>query len=269
MRMIRSVLVVPLWVGVSLAATVASACGSCATGAVDRFLSPIGFWWLLASLWLPLLSIVASPEERTTLGLPRPALSVCLAGACFLAGGCLGPVLSLFLILLPVRAVVLATKNSSARRLGRGSRFLLALGSACLLALVGSSLMTSRTRTNLEYGLQWSGTGLGRQALRDFVRQRPPDLVELRKFPETLDSVSLQSIGWAAVLMEYGDPEIDVPILILALEKSESQLWSATEIGSALKQLSGLDPEDGWTSADWGCAWRLRSEPEVELLLEH
>ena len=249
----------------------AEGCSVCVTALADYVLPPIVVWSLFCVVWfLTTASIVPRATGRPWFMPPIGTAFLVVVGAALIGAGLLGPIPLLALGLSPLVVSVRSLRRSPPvewqGRLLRRLRVNAIAGFAVLFVLTATAVFTLSTRSTAEYALKWQSAGPAHAVVRDLAKSGPDSLPQLRV-------VVQKARPWMASeaaegLAVFGDPAVDVPLLIDALGRArsdDSTGYAAERIRSALRRLSGLDLPDDAPVEEWRSAWRARSRETPSL----
>jgi hypothetical protein len=197
----------------------AEGCSVCVTALADNFVPPIAVWSLFCVIWFLTTASIASRTTRTLRFVPsigRALLATLVA--VLLGAALLGPIPLILLGVPPLVVSVRALRRPSpaewegptVRRL----RVNAIAGFAVLFGLVAFVVFDHSTRTTAEYVLKWQSAGPAHAMVRDLAESGPESLPQLRVVVQ--EAGPWMSSEAAEGLAAFGDPAVDVPLLIRA-----------------------------------------------------
>ncbi len=237
----------------------AEACGGCVAAMVDQFLPPVLAWSAFAIAWFLIVSAVSTFHEQRIAGLPHLGVAILLVvGLVILGSMFIGPI-GVLLLLLPYPVVVLkpyfeTDEAVMSRELAAALKPINVVSLVCIAGLIGWSVYIHNTRTTADFLLQWENTHIGRNQIDQLAEAGPEALPDLRAIVDQATNPANRVIA-AKRLAEIGDPEVDVPRLIGALEGCGDDPDRRSEIGAALGELTGLALPPATPAPVWREKW--------------
>ncbi len=134
-------------------------------------------------------------------------------------------------------------------------------GAAALIALLVFLAVDTKkaaSRSPADVIARWAVTPVSRQLMGKLKAQEPASLPEYRKLLKMEPSFET---GQAALrLAEIGDPLIDVPPIIAALERTEKmdKNYYDSDFREALEKATSAGLSQSSTSAEWRAEWERR-----------
>jgi len=253
-----------------LAPAAATACGACTTALAEQAFPPVLPWSIIGPLWFLALS---ASQAATRCDVPRvpglikaTALSVAIA---LLGGATLGAAAPMLLIVPSALGsiAVLRRRSQSAElepksRSHRRAVAILCLA-ACLFLLatgVASTVRQSR-RADVDIILRWDGTGPMRR-YEDRLSKRGAEAVS--DWRELLArSENLAATVAAENLAALGDPVVDVPLMIDAVERLRAKPdtnWYAEQVEESLAKLSAIEAPNETSVDEWRRLWNEKQQ---------
>ncbi len=237
------------------AATDANACGLCVAATLDRALPGIWSWSVFAVVWFLTVSVVSEIRGGTVAGMPSLLKAILLVLILVVAGSVIGPLGALFLLLpLPVVAWVAFRRGDESklnRKLKRDLKGITLISCVCIFGLIAYGTFTRRTPA--EFIFEWEGTYAAKSYLKDLTHDGPEALPDLRAIAEKGTVANM--VTAAEGLSAFGQPDIDVPILIRALIRCQADESCKGSIRAALEKLSGIRLQESATPLMWGEEW--------------
>ncbi len=242
----------------------AEACGVCVAAAVDQVLPPVLAWSGFAIGWFLIVSAVCTFHGQRFAGIPHLGVAVPLVFILFILGTMhMGPV-GVLLLLLPFPVVVLkpffeTDETVISPELRAALKPINIVSLVCVAGLIGWSVYIHNTRTPSDFIIQWEHTYIGRHKMDQLAEGGPEALPDLRAIVERAEKLD-NRIAAAKRLAEIGDPDLDVPRLIGALEGCGDNPDCRFEIGAALGRLSGMDLPPATPAPVWREKWQGRRD---------
>jgi hypothetical protein len=240
LSLVRNIFVISIF----SAATEASACGACVFAIFDRFVPPVWLWSAFAIAWFLTVSAIITIHKDKALGIPSFGKAILLVLGFVVAGIMMIGPLGLFLLLLSYPFVAWkAFCGRNARRSNAKVRHTLkkitVTGLICICGLTLYSIFIRTTRPPSEFILRWESTYAGRAYLEELIQCGPESLNDLRVMLEKGNTSSMAAA--AEGLSDFGEPDIDIPLLIRALEKCQTDTSCKSKVESALLKMGGMD----------------------------
>lgn len=245
-------------------------CGICMWALSTQHLPAIIPWAILSVAWFIALSVLANRHGRRLLLVPHPGIAVVfVVVACALELAFTGPLITI-LLLVPCGLNTLSSFSrsispswSSSLRTGVRWTGVVAVGGMTFFGFHSSN--AAKEMDIADRIMAWQGTVLERTLLRELQEKEPESLGQYRK----LMREGSGSILWLTSkrVAEVGEPEIDVPILIEALDSERSASEFKNEFNSsdygmerefiekALCQLTGLSLQQKTSAEEWEKEW--------------
>lgn len=249
------------------------ACGVCAMALQDRVLPPIVFWGWFSAFWFVAASEVVVPDMRGRVFFPNRRLWVFInIFVLFLAGGAiLGLGVMVFLSLPPAVLMLYAVFPSvrkewgpvRTRKVAWVSFTALGIG----LVLATSSIYIHKTRTRVDYILQWENTGPTSGMVKNMQGESPLPLLEFRDIIE--GSHNKRTIELAVyAFINSANPKRDVPYLLQQWERVRAEKLeysNSNYFEKVLKKLTGFyDMPENTPISVWRKAWKEKQEMDGE-----
>jgi len=239
------------------------ACGICVTALFDRIIPPALLWCLFAIIWFLALSIVVTIHGNMIAGIPSLVPGILLVLFLVIIGLMyIGPIGVLLLLTPYPVAAWRAFKNNDRtlnKRVKNSLKIITVISLIAFMGLISYSAYILRVRTPSEYILRWVNTAPSRGYLKGLTKRGPEFLPDLR---EVIEKGNISTVAIAVEgLADFGQSDIDVPILIRALGRyqgDDSFNKYSEKFGAALRKLSGLDLPDTTSSREWRKNWEKR-----------
>jgi len=133
------------------------------------------------------------------------------------------------------------------------------VGIVIFVSLTAMMLYIHSTRTTADYVLRWQSAGPARSMVRRLVNSGPESLPDLRTLVR--EARPWTSADAAEGLASFGEPAVDVPLLINALERARAEAqdgYPIERIEAALRELTGLDQPENTSVEKWRERWATR-----------
>lgn len=237
------------------------ACSLCVSALADRVLPPIELWALVSiGLYLS-ASILRTYSGLKIWGIPSIGYAALVVAGAFISAGAVFGLGLVVLLLIPIIILVFNTFLKKSADFGKYNWLFKGYGFLFIvvfLSMIALTIHAQSTRTLADYIIKWSSTTPGHFELKKICNEAEKGLPVLRKVireapPENV-SLALETIA------KYGEPGIDIPILIDMLKRTDKKSGSYEKIESALSQLSGLNPPRGTPYNIWRELWQRQSE---------
>jgi len=240
----------------------AEASGACVAAMVDQVLPPVLAWSAFAIVWFLIVSAACTFHEQRLAGIPQLGGAVLLVfGLVILGSMFIGPI-GVLMLLLPFPVVVLKPHFETdeavlSRELRAALKPINIISLVCMAGLIGWSLSILQTRTPIEFLQKWENINphVIRNQINQLTEAGPEALPDLRAIVERATKLSNRIVA-AKRLAVIGDPEVDVPRLIGALEGCGDDPDCRTEIGTALGELSGIALPPATPAPVWRETWK-------------
>ena len=239
--------------------TDANACGSCAFGMSDYYLPPIMLWCGFALGWFLVLSMLCTAHGKKIEGIPSPVFAMLLVLVAVISGAAfIGPG-GILLLLLPFPFVLRHAfskkpEGDSDKLFFLMLRIVMVISIICLCGLTLNSIHIRNVRTASEYILKWGEhLPISRNLLKELIENGRQSLPELRKILQQSKRIYYVTDA-AEVIAMFGQPDIDMPLLLNAIAKCEDDKCR-NKLASALRKLSGIDLPDDTPPQIWREKW--------------
>lgn len=237
----------------------AHACGVCVFGLFGWYvpgagaIAPIAFCWFVAS------AVLLSSWAEKGPGIPGISGTLATVFLALLSTAFLGPLIPFALGVPALLTWVLALCRLGPGRSwpGRLRAVVTAAGAFALVLAIAFVLRDVRWRlqaTEADYILRWEAAGISREHLKLLRQGEPGSIVEYRKL--------LLRARWAYNISDVadrisviGEPDVDVPLLIRALERPESAGHARERIVLAIENFSDISLPATATASEWQRAW--------------
>jgi len=244
----------------------AHACVVCAFGLFDYYFPPVKYWMILFSVWFLGTMFLARKTDVSINPLPlRDLTGIIIATTLFVVAGAIaGPILITPLAIWPLLIVKRSmSKKFSAKIDVPTARNLKIFTAIMLVGVIALSIWCReiyKTRTNVDYIIKWEGTAISRSIINKLSREEPYPINDFRKIIEK-GSAYVISL-FIKSFIKHSDPEIDVPILINALERLHKKvdLYWLDDIQKALCTLTKMQIPNEGKAAQWREAWEKQKK---------
>lgn len=233
------------------APAIAGACSVCSFAAAERTLPPVVPWTFTGIGLYAIVVYGLRPDHRWFSFFFDPWSGALILGFGVFATFTAGPVGGMPLLALGVLGLavsLLAPDQGCARWLPRA----VAVGLIGWLAGSGvSTTVANARRDDVDYAVRWSSTPAAHEIVIAIERQR--DVASLRRLLAA--EGSFHSSQAAMALAELGDPAIDAPLILAAMERaaaSPDDSWLVSSYTTALEAMLSGKPRHG----DGVEAWR-------------
>ncbi len=238
----------------------AEACSYCMSAMVDQILPPFMYWVCFSVVWFLALSVIRTIRKEKIETIPSLGWAIPLLIGFYLIGKIiLGAQPCIVLLLLSLIASVQAffpSKKEYSSKFKRDFKIIGGLSIVTMLLLSANSVYIHQVRKPSEFILQWQSTVPGRNELKRLVFRGATGLPDLRiivkKGGPTVIAMAAQGLG------KFGEPEIDMPLLIKALPvvRSKGYKKQSADIEKALFNLSGISLPEGASEDIWRKEWQ-------------
>jgi len=249
----------------SQAPLVVHACSVCAYALADRFLPPIYFWMVFASLWFLALSVLSETTNIKLAGIPKILKAILLVLILNIAGlFILGPIFVLALLLVSVVSTIdlfRKIRNCS----NEAKPYFVTIGIAgpiCLLLMITNSLWMQTTRSAVDFYKKWKMTYQGKLVLHEIAGKGQEGRDEVITVLQIGDTEAVAIIGKA--ISSFDQPLNDVHFLLNAFERckykeDDFNLYSG-KVEEVLRSLTGLDLPEGTHPKMWKEEWEKKQK---------
>lgn len=243
----------------------AAACSLCSTAVIEQVVPPAIPWAVIGPLWYFTLAVVGAAFGRRIpfvegVGM---TLAIYFLGGLF-AAAYAGAVIPALLVLPALAGTVLALlppRNRAVGAVGRRSgaqksaiAIVGAIGLAATVITGAEWTNRQRARSDVDILLRWDGTGIQLSMENRLRRLGSASIPQWREVLARSNGSGVLSA--VEELAKHGDPSIDVPLLIDALERTgNSGQWPVSSLEKWLAEISGIAAPAGTGATEWRRLW--------------
>ena len=234
-------------------------CGACMAAQLDHGF-PVYWWSGLAASWYLLTA-----ATRTITGIATGTSGVIAAAiytliAFAVSATMFGPIPFLILGVVAGIAWIRICSRELTSETSKDKKALMILkvtGLVFLAAFIATFAVDKQQKASFrtaDWINRWSGTIMGRTLIRNLEKEGKTALPELRDV--VARCANFEAVSAAKILLDTGDPNIDIPLTIDLLRRTENQRWVAQDVRETLSKTTGLTLPDTAAPEIWEAKWR-------------